>query len=267
MFTPFPGMDPFIEGFSFHDFHHSIIHEIKRLIFPQLSDAYALKTEGYIYTYEKKDSEGKAYYPDLGLFESGGDVFEEPESAYATKPIFTPPTTKISSLSTVDIRLPRLEIIGRGDSKLITVIEVLSPINKRQPARDAYLEKFKKLQGNNVHVLEIDLLRRGKRAFDHPIGETADYFVRLARADEREMSIWAMTIRDGLPVVPVPLLPSDNDLVLDLGAAMSSTFEVCRFQYDLKYKEDPPPPVFSEDDKKWIRKQVDVYIEKIKKVN
>ena len=75
-----------------------------------------------------------------------------------------------------------LEVRERQSRELVTVIEVLSPTNKRPgDHRGQYLNKRAKLLGSPVHLVEIDLLRCGPplSPTDRPGGP---YSVLVSRA-------------------------------------------------------------------------------------
>jgi hypothetical protein len=47
--SPFPGMDPFIEGQQWGDFHHSFTEEIRRVLIPQVVPRYLVRVDEYVY--------------------------------------------------------------------------------------------------------------------------------------------------------------------------------------------------------------------------
>ena len=47
--SPFPGMDPYIEGQMWEDFHHELISEIRHELVPQLRPKYVPRVELRIY--------------------------------------------------------------------------------------------------------------------------------------------------------------------------------------------------------------------------
>ncbi len=60
----------------------------------------------------------------------------------------------------------------------------------------------------------------------------APYFVLLSRAEARPLTdVWPVELWQPLPTVPVPLLPGDADVPLDLQAALTSVYD--GFGYDL----------------------------------
>jgi hypothetical protein len=97
-------------------------------------------------------------------------------------------------------------------------------------------------------LLEIDLLRRGQRVpMQQPL-PPADYFIFLSRAERRPLTeIWPLTVRDPLPVVPVPLLPGDDDAPLDLQHAFTAAYDLLGYDLAVDYTHSPEIPLTAED--------------------
>jgi hypothetical protein len=130
------------------------------------------------------------------------------------------------------LTLHRIEVCEVAMQQLVTVIEILSPVNKR-PGHDAYVDDRRKrrdLLRSAVHLLEIDLLRGGERPpLQSPV-QPAPYYVVLARADQRpNVDVWPVQLTDSLPLVPVPLLEPDPDAPLDLQAAFTAIYDRCAY--------------------------------------
>lgn len=213
MFSPFPGMDPWPEGHIWPDVHHDLATWIKNQLVPQVIPKYTVRIETY-----------------------------------------TPTTLSIVIAKPVEVRIPVVEIVDQEKQKLITAIEVLSPVNKRKPGLEDYRKKRKTLHEDGVHLLEIDLLRRGERPFNHPtLPRWAHYFVMLTRGGQPDMDVWAMTVRDTLPIVPVPLKSPDPDVRLDIGAALREVYDRSRYDLSVRYDAVPPPPVLSAEDMEWLQ--------------
>ena len=70
---------------------------------------------------------------------------------------------------------------------LVTVIEILSPINKREPNLSKYRDKVTDMYQASVHVLEIDLFRRGVRIHADARLQAAAYLLTLTRAMESKL--------------------------------------------------------------------------------
>ncbi|MCI0399494.1 MAG: DUF4058 family protein [Chloroflexi bacterium] len=108
-----------------------------------------------------------------------------------------------------------------------------------------------------THLLEIDLIRRGERFPLEGQLPAASYYVFLSRFTRRPVTeVWAISLREPFPVVPVLLLPPDEDVPLDLQAAVNSCFNLVGYERLLNYREPPPPPAFSQEDAAWIAAQL-----------
>src|SRR5947208_5462061 len=80
-------------------------------------------------------------------------------------------------------RLSFIEIRDRDGWQLVTVIELLSPANKYAgPDREQYLAKRAELLVSTVHLVEIDLLRGGRRMPMEDVPE-CDYCVLVSRVE------------------------------------------------------------------------------------
>ena len=112
--------------------------------------------------------------------------------------------------------------------EVVTIIEVLSPANKRanSDGRREYLAKRAMILRSSAHLVEIDLLRGGERL---PMAEplpSVDYDVIVSRAPRRPMAdVWPTTLRQPLPTVPIPLAGEDPEVPLDLQAIFHAVHE------------------------------------------
>jgi hypothetical protein len=156
---------------------------------------------------------------------------------------------------TVPTRYARIEIRAVTQQTLVTVIELLSPENKRAGAdgADAYEKKRQELFASSAHLLEIDLLRAGVRPrLARPLPPAA-YCVLLSRADQRPMvEVWPIGLSERLPVLPVPLMRPDPDVPLDLGAVLRGVYRRARYERLIDYRGDPPPPPLAPEEAAWL---------------
>lgn len=234
--SPFPGMDPYLEGEEWSSVHTALSVEIARQLAPKLRPRYIARTELRFAT------QGSDTYPDVGVA-----VREMPATYLAGAPPPLEMTTFVPESATeytVQIRT----VAGR---QLVTSIEVLSPTNKRGEGYRAYLDKRERLLRSPVHLIEIDLLREGRRLPTVEPLPDAPYFVFLSRAERRpRIQVWAITLRDALPTIPIPLLPGDADSRLDLQAALASVYDALGYDLSIDYQQPPEPPL-SEADAAW----------------
>jgi Protein of unknown function (DUF4058) len=150
-------------------------------------------------------------------------------------------------------RETHIEIVHRPDQTLIAALELLSPANKENPGRTEYLAKRNKLARQYVHLVELDLLGGGQRLPLRDPLPSGHCFAVVSRADRPpKCEVYAWTVRQPFPSLPIPLKAPDPDLHLDLGRVFTTTLERGGFQRRLRY--DVPVPIrLPEADMQWIR--------------
>ena len=259
--SPFPGMDPYLESDIWIEFHQTLAHEIRAQLMRRLPSEYvALLERYYAVDYSGLSlvsrSSKQGIYPDIHVVR-----IKEAVAAYKT---IAPPAIELVSPVPEKVPILRIEIQDVAERRLVTVIEILSPANKQGPGFDEYVKKRTALLQTSTHLLELDLLRGGERI---PLigGELppAPYYVFLSRFTHRPYTeIWPLPLREPLPVVPVPLLPPDADVPLDLQAAVEACFAIVRYHERLlDYSQPPPPPSLNPEDLAWIRSILQVEAE------
>lgn len=254
--SPFPGMDPYLEADMWQEFHDTLAHQIRTQLLALLPPQYvALLDKRYILEGSGLElllsPTKRAIYPDVHVLnvvrETAADLLVD----------VTPPAVTLPSYMPEPIPLLCVEIRDIAERRLVTVIEILSPVNKHGNGMHAYFERRRDLLLTSTHLLEIDLLRGGLRLpFDGEL-PLAAYYVYLSRFTHRPYTdVWPIHLRDRLPVVPVPLLPPDADVRLDLQEAVDACFRLVGYQRLLDYTKPPPPPPLAENDLAWAREQV-----------
>jgi hypothetical protein len=148
-----------------------------------------------------------------------------------------------------------IEILHRPDQTLVAVLELLSPANKEEPGRSVYLAKRNALLYHPVHLVELDLLLKGQRL---PLEEElppGDYYALISRAEQRPIChVYAWTMRQPLPALPLPLLAPDPDVWIDLGAVFRTTYERARYGRSIDYA-DVPPIALDAERLAWVRER------------
>jgi hypothetical protein len=160
-------------------------------------------------------------------------------------------------LPTVETEVSEVWIeIRRGSSRTpVTVIELLSPTNK---TGDGFVEnklKRRSLIRQKIHLVELDLLLGGRRLpMDRPL-PAGDYFAFVSHSQRRpDSEVYAWSIRDCRPFIPIPLLAGNPDVVLDLAAVFGTTYERGRYARLLDYAA-PPSVLRKAEDRAWGEKQ------------
>jgi hypothetical protein len=246
MELPFPGMDPYLESSKlWTEVHSSLVAVIHTQFQEQLSPGYMTTIESYVLL-----EEVEATRDHFAFLHDGVDF----ELERVIKPELTAPLTNVILLK-VPTHYSRVEIRSLEFDRLITVIEVLSPANKRfgRDGAEAYEQKRQELFKTSAHLLELDLLRAGLHPeFAKPL-PNYPYFIFLSRARVRpHIDVWPLSLREEIPLVPVPLLPPDPDIVLDLGAALREIYGQAAYERRIDYTAKPPLPELSSEEAVWL---------------
>jgi hypothetical protein len=253
--SPFLGMDPYLEGYMWADVHQALAYQFRKQLVQLVRPAYAVRLEVSMLNDRVPPHELGIMYPDVEIVRTQ----PRPDRTVRESPAalaIAPAPLSIAITIPVQVRLVSVEIRDVANNKLVTSIEILSPSNKREPGLSVYLAKRDELRLANVHLLEIDLLRRGTRLWPvEALPETA-YIAALIRAGHIRADVWPIGLRDQLPTLPVPLQHPDPDVPLDLRAALETVYDEADYSLTLNYDEPPPEPPLAEEDAAWVREQV-----------
>ncbi|MBI5302815.1 MAG: DUF4058 family protein [Chloroflexi bacterium] len=242
--SPFPGMDPFLEGEMWQEFHGTLANAIRAQLIPHLKPKYvALLAKRFTFG-DPVLSITRTIYPDV-------HVVKQTRAAYA------PAGNSVELQNPLPEPVPYLavEIRDVAERRLVTAIEILSPENKRGRGFREYASKRIEILETDTHLLEIDLLRLGQRL--ELIGELprAAFYVLLSRWTRRpNTQVYPIQLRDRLPIVPVPLLPPDPDVTLDLQAALDACFDLVGYERLLDYTQTLAE--LSEEETFWVNNTV-----------
>lgn len=260
--SPFPGMDPYLEGAEWQDVHQRLGAQISKQLSPLIRPRYVARLAIATIPDFPYVQEIEVMYPDVEIFRSkpSPSASENLQTGKGGVALLEPPITKPITLQmpTLRVRMVTVEIREIENNRLVTSIEVLSPVNKRKPGLTSFLEKRERLMRAGVHLLDIDLIRRGKRPVKLPnvvdldSGENAPYTVLLTRAKNDKLELWPIYLQEKLPVVAVPLRAPDDDVPLDLGLALSTIYDEAAYDLTIDYRQLPPPPVFDPETQSWI---------------
>ncbi|GAB4423360.1 MAG: DUF4058 family protein [Anaerolineae bacterium] len=258
--SPFPGMDPYLEGYLWPDVHQALANKFRQQLAPQIQPNYVARLEISVIEDTTFTAEVGVMYPDVEVLKikppppppppapAGGAAVLEAEA------ILTAPLT----IPLPQVRLVSVEIRDVAQNQLVTCIEILSPVNKREPHLSQYRLKRLRLHEAGVHLLEIDLLRRGSRPWTHPRIPDTPYLALLTRAEIPAVEVWPIRLQDKLPLLPVPLRPPDKDATLDLAAALTAVYDEAYYHLSIDYAQEPPPPPLAEEETAWSRGQIKI---------
>ena len=217
MASPFPGMDPYLENEDlWPEFHHQFVTCLYQILLPGLVDRYRARMSQ------------RRYVTEQALFTTV--VRQEREEEY-------------------------IEVRQRGEGRLVTLVDVVSPSNKTTSAgRTAYLETRKEGRLAGANLVEIDLVLQGQVMLDYP-RETLpdwDYAVTVTRAARPErFEVYTATLEKRLPRFKLPLASDDRDTWMDLCAAFSRCYEQGGFSAKIDYHRDPCTTL-SPEERSWL---------------
>lgn len=244
--SPFPGMNPFLESPDVWEmFHTHFIVEAHRRLAIAVQPHYEVQTESRLYIHEPS-AEERRYFARADLSIAG--QYHESPSATAT---IAPTSNSISTvMETTKIRY--LTIRGRANSNIVTVIELLSPTNKRRGSdREQFLSKRTELLASTSHYVEIDLLRVGPRLpFDHEV--VGNYYAAVSRVEQRPtIGMWTWSLAEPMPTIPIPLHGPDPDVFLDLKSILDTVYDSAKFSQRI-YSQTLEPELTTKE-KSWIK--------------
>lgn len=247
--SPFPGMDPYLENpTTWPDLHSSLISYIREELQPQIRPKYIARIGERV----ELSSLTRAYVPDVLVIRSAPAAYGE---AVADGVLVADEPTTIS-LFEEERRVPFLQIIRHPSGEVVTLIEVLSPANKTGEDRLKYLRKQDDIYNSQANLVEIDLLGEGLPTtlarlgrIDEPVGWR--YIVSVLRNQNgAKIEAYPISLRQRLPRCRIPLLPEDDDAILDLPAVFTRCYDVGGYDLLVDYSQ-PPTAELSPDDEAW----------------
>lgn len=240
--SPFPGMDPYLEAPDiWPDCHNALASQIRDALNRDLPRPYYARLE---------------MRPEIGIVDEEGTA---------------PPRRELSRSYEVEflnepIQHGFVEIRDASrDHRLVTLIEILSPSNKRGGAdREAYAKKQREVIESDASLVEIDLLRAGRRVLpDARLAEFIDgcrprpsYVVLVSPAWKREGAglgyvVYPIALREPLPCVGIPLRADLPLLPLDVQHAFGLAYDGGPYRRGAVDYAAPPDPPLAGDDAAW----------------
>jgi len=247
--NPFPGMNPYLEHPDFWpEVHHLLISMLQESLVPQLVPKYRVAIEKRIY--EIKGGQSILVgIPDVSIVRHPTPRNSNSSNvAVATR---TAPV-KVTLPMFEEVREAYLEIRDIASKEVVTVIEVLSPANKRPgKGRDMYEEKRDKVFGSRTNLVEIDLLRSYEPlpVFGNDI--EGSYRILVSRGDCRPLAdLYLFNLPDAIPAFPLPLRSGDVEPIVDLQALLNGLYDRAGYDFTLDYTPETVPPL-TEPDAVW----------------
>jgi len=150
-----------------------------------------------------------------------------------------------------------IRVVEAGTERLVTVIEFVSPTNKRGSGLYPFQAKRAELLSAGVNFVEVDLIRAGDwRALlrPHRCGKKATSTYRITSrvpSDPAAVYLQPIWLREPIPAVHIPLRREDPQVKLALQPLVDRAYTNGRYDRRIDYRQpcDPPLP---EDDAAWV---------------
>lgn len=244
--SPFSGMDPWLEDQEiFPNLHDRLCIYLQDALNIAMPVGYVATTKNRVWV----DTELRRE-PDVALF--GQENVTHNRGGVAT----------LAGLSTIvqeqtyeSIEEPYLEIVSAKGKRLVTAIEVVSLANKMAGARgrESYRDKQEEFRLGGVHLVEIDLLRRGPHVSAPLLSQLRaklgafDYHVSVTVAGSQ---CWyhaaGIRLQDALPRFEIPLDAGVPNVAISLQPILDRVYDGGRYPSLIDYSQPCDPPLTSE---------------------
>jgi hypothetical protein len=252
--SPFPGVDPYVEAVeNWSDFHARFIYLMATTLGPMIRPRYHARIERHEFTLDREERE---FIPDVMVLQASA----RPQGNTAALAVMEADTALLVEEPLPQERQGFIQIFDKqSGNRIVTQIELLSPTNKSSKGLDQYRQKQREVLHSQVHLVEIDMLCRGLHALAVPEELLTmptgfhSFFVSVNRYPRRDQhQVYALTLKDRLPRIRVPLSVPDPDVVLDLSAVYSRAYDEALYCDTLTYLQDPPHLRLSTEERTWL---------------
>jgi hypothetical protein len=241
----FPGMDPYLEHPALWEgLHARLIVAIANQLQPKLDPRYIASVEERVFISGPQRRLPDVWIQKVPAAEDAAPLLESDSD-----------TAVIVEVDNLEIHETRVEILDSYSAmKLIALIEVVSPTNKMAgPGRVSYRSKQTETLARECHLIEIDLLRRGRHVLCVPEWRVKtvkpfDYLCCVSPWPTRNrFALYPRTLRQRLPRMKIPLADDDPDTVLDLQSAIEQVYVDGRYARRIRYNEKCKPRLSPRD--------------------
>jgi hypothetical protein len=235
-------MDPYLER-HWGDVHSRLVLYSCDQLQERLPKGLVARVEERLVV-EPEEGDERSIYPDVRVLEHD----RSRTTAVASGATFTEPVVIEYSEPATETSIHILEPGSRA--RLVTVIEFLSRSNKLAgETQEQYRQKQRELKASKVSLVEVDLLRSGKRVFAIPASRIPRKLRTTYQACVRRgwrpgaCEIYAIPLREPLPTLRIPLRETDEDIPLDLQALVREVYAKGAYAKTIDYRVPPAPPL------------------------
>ena len=249
-------MDPYLER-NWQDVHSRFVAYSADALSAVLPDDLIVRMEERVAIESEDEMRRRVIAPDVRVFEPAAG--NAPHAVAGVKTDVGGQTTAVAEPVILTARVDPLTeryitVIEANTGKLVTVLEFLSPTNKRPgEAMEDYRQKRRELRGAGVNLVEVDLVRQGSwtdllAPYVAPSKYHTAYRVTVRRIDRpNQVLLYPVSLRQRLPAIPVPLRPADADVPLDLQVTLDLAYRNGRYDRTVDYTQPCEPPIQGSD--------------------
>ncbi len=236
-------MDPFLENQEWEDFHTRFNTVISELLCPTLEPDYLVRVERRVYLERVGEDAATMRQADVAILSTDSPL---PSGRRELASAGTATATECMLILPMQRSETYLVIRHRPTMEVVTVIELLSPSNKRSggDGRREYLSERDELLSSTSHLVELDLMRGGERLPMDGSLPPGEYHAIISRTYRRpRASVYSWTMQQAMPKIPIPLRRGDDDCWLDLQTAFTTVYALARYDLSVNYQTqlDPLP--------------------------
>jgi len=245
-------MNPYLENSQiWPQIHKRLIVAIANAMNPQIRPKYRMEIEERVYAVNDTQNGDSLLVgiPDNVLVQTSPTSSHSLESNVA---VAAPPSLPVK----VTLPLPKtvkewyLEVRDVATGAVITVIEILSPKNKKAgPGRSSYETKRQKILDSLTHLIEVDLLRKGRiMPMDSQKIQT-HYRILVSRSNTRpKADLYAFNVQDKITVIPLPLTTeSDPEPMIPFQELLHTVYDQGSYDLVIDYSCEPVPKLSKAD--------------------
>ncbi len=244
-------MDPYVERF-WPEMHNALITYLRDELNAALPTRYRALMGDRVFIADVDEPISADRHPDVAVVDwpaqKGRGAATETRSLKLL--VQSPPVLNYAG---EPIREAFVDIVDtKFGERVITSVEVLSKSNKESgDGRIQFLRKQQEYRAGRISRVEIDLLREGRRTFEFPERfltpeQRKPYYITVHRGHlDRQAEIYAIDLREALPVIGFPLRSTDPDVPVDIQAVFERAYANARIPID--YGDPCDPPLVGDD--------------------
>ena len=236
-------MDPYLEDPAlWPDVHNSLIVAIRDVMAPEVAPNYYVRLERRTFIVRPDDIVFVGR-PDVAV------VAAEDPGAGSALPLAEAGVVQVTVPLADEVDENFLQVHDAATGQVVTVMELRSPANKlHHQGREDYERKRAYIFRSRTNLVEVDLLRDGEPMSLGGKQVASDYRILVSRGTTRPAAqLYPFGIRESIPSFYLPLLPGDDEPLVELNTILHDLYGRARYDLSLDYGRPPVSPLAAED--------------------